>query len=74
VVVTWVLDLSWVRHIGRGSFGPLMCLTLIPWFIGVKVVSFSLTRNTSRSSTIDHTYYVAFLHMGARFGMSFQES
>jgi hypothetical protein len=26
------------------------------------------------SSTVDHTYYLAFLHMGAGFGRSFQES
>jgi hypothetical protein len=26
------------------------------------------------SSTAYHTYYLAFLHMGARFGRSFQES
>jgi hypothetical protein len=30
VVVPQVLGLSWARHIGRGSFGPLLCLTLTP--------------------------------------------
>jgi hypothetical protein len=30
VGVTWVLGLSWARHIGRGSFGPLLCLTPTP--------------------------------------------
>jgi hypothetical protein len=30
VAITQVLDLSWARHIGRGSFGPLLCLTPTP--------------------------------------------
>jgi hypothetical protein len=30
VAVTWVLGLSWAKHIGRGSFGPLPCLTPTP--------------------------------------------
>jgi hypothetical protein len=48
VAVTRVLDVSWVRNIDRGSFGPLLCLTPTPWSVDVKVVSFLLARNMCR--------------------------
>jgi hypothetical protein len=39
VIDTRVLDPSWVKHIGKVSFGPLRCLTPTPLSIIVSVVS-----------------------------------
>jgi hypothetical protein len=38
----------WARHIDKGFTGPRQFLTLTPWFIAVKVVNISFTRNTSQ--------------------------
>jgi hypothetical protein len=40
----------------------------------VKAISFSPVETCPISTTADHTHYMAFLHMGARSGRSFQES
>jgi hypothetical protein len=64
VVVTRVQDHSWERHTSRIFFGPLLCLTPTPLFVGVKVVSFLLAETHVVSSVADHTYYLAFLNMG----------
>jgi hypothetical protein len=46
--VTRVQDHSWVRHIGRGSFGTLLCPIPTLLSVGVRVVNFSLVRNMCR--------------------------
>jgi hypothetical protein len=48
VVVTRVQDHSWERHTSRIFFGPLLCLTPTPLFVGVKVVSFLLAETHVR--------------------------
>jgi hypothetical protein len=40
----------------------------------VKVVNFHSLETHAVSSTADHAYYLAFLHMWAEFVRSFQES
>jgi hypothetical protein len=65
---------SWVRRTSRGSFGLLPCLMSNLLYIGVKVASFLPPETCAVSIVADHTQYLAFLHMGAIFGRSFQES
>jgi hypothetical protein len=57
-----------------GSFGSLPCLTPSLSYVGVKVANFFPPETCAASSVVDHTHYLAFFHMGARFGRSFQES
>jgi hypothetical protein len=61
VAVTRALDLSWVRHTNRGSFSSML-------------LQIGALETRAITSTTDHTYYLAFLHMRAGFSRSVQES
>jgi hypothetical protein len=63
-VVEFIKEIMY-EVLGRGSFGPLLCLTPTPWSIGAKVAIFSLARNTCCLINCRPYLLHGFLHIGA---------